>query len=147
MRPAQLILRSFGAGKTSRLTGVPYRTLDFWAKSNFVSPSIESAAGKGTARAYSFRDLVALRVAKRLRDAGVSLQSLRKAVAYVQHRGGLASPSEALSSTFLVWDGHDVFEKSGAEIISMLENPGQMAFAWIVDLGSVVEEIKLKIAA
>ncbi|MBC7105109.1 MAG: MerR family transcriptional regulator [Firmicutes bacterium] len=50
-----------------QLTGLTYRQLDYWDRSGFISPSVAAAAGPGTERLYSFRDVVALKVAKRLR--------------------------------------------------------------------------------
>lgn len=51
-------------------------------------PSIRDAAGSGSQRLYSFADIVAVRVIKRLLDAGVSLQNVRVAVQCLRCRGG-----------------------------------------------------------
>ena len=56
--------------------GISYRQLDYWARTSLVVPSIRDASGSGTQRLYSFRDLVVLKVVKRLLDAGVSLRYL-----------------------------------------------------------------------
>src|SRR5258707_15864687 len=71
---------SFSAGEASRITGVPYLTLDHWARTKFIVPSIADADGIGTERKYAFNDLLTLRVARELREAGVSTQALRKVV-------------------------------------------------------------------
>ncbi|MBA3738555.1 MAG: MerR family transcriptional regulator, partial [Actinobacteria bacterium] len=71
-----------------RVVGITYRQLDYWARTGLVLPSIRDAGGSGTQRLYSFRDLVQLRVIKKLIDAGVSLQRVRKAVAYLQEHLG-----------------------------------------------------------
>src|SRR4051812_34731646 len=134
---------SFTAGEAVRLTGVAYKTLDYWAKSGFLVPSIAAAAGTGAWRAYDFEDLVALKVAVRLRGAGVSLQALRRVVAHLQGRG-LDQP---LSNVFLVSDGEDVYERRGDELISALQKPGQAAFAFVLDLGGMVDELRQAIAA
>jgi RNA polymerase sigma factor (sigma-70 family) len=63
-----------------RIIGISYRQLDYWARTELVRPSIQDAQGSGTQRLYSFQDLVELRVIKKLLDAGVSLQRVRKAV-------------------------------------------------------------------
>ncbi|MGI5835170.1 MAG: helix-turn-helix domain-containing protein [Chloroflexota bacterium] len=132
----------FTAGQASKLSGVPYRTLDYWATSRFITPSMAGAKGKGTQRLYSFPDLVALRVAQQLRTAGISLQALRKVVRYLRTRRKTAS----FANTYLVSDGKDVFERRGDDLISTLRQPGQMASAWIIDLGQVVEELQKAIA-
>jgi DNA-binding transcriptional MerR regulator len=134
---------SFTAGEVVRLTSVPYKTLDYWATSTFIVPSIAQAAGVGVWRAYSFDDLVAVRVAVRLRAAGVSLQALRRVVTHLRARG-METP---LANVFLVSDGHDVYERHGDELISTLRQPDQGAFGWVIDLGAVVEELHQAIAA
>ncbi len=135
--------KGFSAGRAAKLSGVPYRTLDYWARSRFIAPSVAPAAGKGTQRLYSFRDLVALRVARELRAAGISLQSLRKGVRHLRKRRKGAS----FANTFLVSDGKDVFERRGDDLISTLRQPDQLALAWLIDLGRVVEELERAIAA
>lgn len=134
---------SFTAGEAVRLTGVAYKTLDYWAKSGFLVPSVAKAAGTGAWRAYDFQDLIALKVAVRLRTAGVSLQALRRVVAHLRGRG-LDQP---LSNVFLVSDGEDVYERRGDDLISALQKPGQAAFAFVLDLGGVVAELRRAIAA
>lgn len=136
------IKEGFSAGRAAKLSGVPYRTLDYWATSRFIAPSLVSAAGKGTKRLYSFPDLVALRVARELRAAGISLQALRKVVRHLRARRKSAS----FANSYLVSDGRDVFERRGEELISTLRQPGQMASVWLVDLGHIVDELRRSIA-
>jgi len=57
---------------------ISYRQLDYGRAPGLVVPSIRDASGSGTQRLYSFRDMVVLKVVKRLLDAGVSLQNIRK---------------------------------------------------------------------
>ncbi|MSX13636.1 MAG: MerR family transcriptional regulator, partial [Actinobacteria bacterium] len=51
--------------------GITYRQLDYWARTGLVQPSVRGATGSGTQRLYSFRDILVLRVVKRLIDTGV----------------------------------------------------------------------------
>jgi len=60
--------------------GITYRQLDYWARTGLVAPTIRSASGSGSQRLYSFKDILVLKVVKRLLDAGVSLQNIRVAV-------------------------------------------------------------------
>jgi DNA-binding transcriptional MerR regulator len=136
--------RGFAAGAAARLSGVSYRTLDFWAKTGFIVPSIVQSAGKGSDRVYSFQDVVALRVANRLRTAGISLQKLRRVTRYLQERDELESP---LVETYLISDGIDVFEQHSDEVRSLLQRPGQTTFAWVLDLRSVVDEVRMLMTA
>ena len=61
--------------------GITYRQLDYWARTGLVEPTVRGATGSGTQRLYSFRDILILKVVKRLLDAGISLQQIRTAVA------------------------------------------------------------------
>src|SRR5262245_5041058 len=70
----------YGRRDVLRITGVTYRQLDHWARREIVAPSVRSASGSGSRRLYSFRDIVAIRMLKRLTDAGVSLHNLGRAV-------------------------------------------------------------------
>src|SRR5262252_2896478 len=67
-----------------RTVGISYRQLDYWARTELVTPSVRDATGSGSQRLYSFEDLVQLRVIKNLLDTGVSLQRVRKAVEHLQ---------------------------------------------------------------
>ena len=77
---------SFSTGDAVRITGVSFRNIDYWARTKFIVPSIAEAQGTGTERRYSFTDLLALRVARELREAGVSTQSLRRVVEFLDRK-------------------------------------------------------------
>src|SRR5690606_12921925 len=70
-----------------RAAGITYRQLDYWARTGLVEPSIRTASGSGSQRLYSFRDILVLKVVKRLLDTGVSLQQIRTAVHHLHERG------------------------------------------------------------
>ena len=67
--------------------GITYRQLDYWARTDLVQPSVRTAAGSGSQRLYSFRDILVLKVIKRLLDTGVSLQNIRTAVEHLRDSG------------------------------------------------------------
>jgi DNA-binding transcriptional MerR regulator len=60
-------MSGYTAGEVSKLTGIPYARLDYWARSGFLRPSVSGGNGKGSKRLYAFRDIVALRTARELR--------------------------------------------------------------------------------
>src|ERR1700760_4650433 len=66
--------------------GITYRQLDYWARTGLVEPSVRSAHGSGSQRLYSFRDILVLKVVKRLLDTGISLQQIRAAVQHLRDR-------------------------------------------------------------
>ncbi|MGA8570907.1 MAG: MerR family transcriptional regulator [Desulfobaccales bacterium] len=96
----------FGKKVVMALTGVSGRQVEHWAATGIVRPSI-AAAGKGTRRGYSFKDLVALRVAKRLKDEGISLQKIRNALAYL--RKNFPEKKEPLAELRFLTDGDTIF--------------------------------------
>jgi len=132
----------FSTSQVERLTGIGAKTLHFWDRSGFLSPSLVQAHGTGSRRVYSFRDLVALRVAAQLREAGISLQSLRKVMAVLRDMRHLENP---LAETYLITNGHDVLEKRGDEIMSVLRQPGQPMFSFVIDVSRVVDSLRQEI--
>jgi DNA-binding transcriptional MerR regulator len=136
---------SFSTGDAVRITGVSFRNIDYWAGTKFIAPSIAEAHGTGTERRYSFSDLLALRVARELREAGVSTQKLRRVVGFLRMRKGLTHP---LSECRLIVTGTDVqVATSPQKIMSALRAPGQTSFAFIFDIARTVEEMKQGIKA
>lgn len=115
--------------------GISYRQLDYWARTSLVVPSIRDASGSGTQRLYSFRDLVVLKVVKRLLDAGVSLQNIRKAIETLRSRG-----VEDLAGITLISDGTTVYEcRSAEEVVDLLQG-GQGVFG--IAIGGAFKEIQ-----
>ncbi|GIJ76459.1 MerR HTH family regulatory protein [Micromonospora phaseoli] len=115
--------------------GISYRQLDYWARTSLVVPSVRDASGSGTQRLYSFRDLVVLKVVKRLLDAGVSLQNIRKAIDALRSRG-----VEDLAGITLISDGTTVYEcRSPEEVVDLLQG-GQGVFG--IAIGGAFKEIQ-----
>jgi DNA-binding transcriptional MerR regulator len=115
--------------------GISYRQLDYWARTALVVPSIRDASGSGTQRLYSFRDLVVLKVVKRLLDAGVSLQNIRKAIETLRSRG-----VGDLAGITLISDGTTVYEcRSPEEVVDLLQG-GQGVFG--IAIGGAFKEIQ-----
>jgi DNA-binding transcriptional MerR regulator len=115
--------------------GISYRQLDYWARTGLVEPSIRPAAGSGSQRLYSFRDLVVLRVVKSLLEAGVSLQNIRKAIDTLRAHG-----VDDLAGITLMSDGTTVYEcRSAEEIVDLLQG-GQGVFG--IAIGGALKEIK-----
>jgi DNA-binding transcriptional MerR regulator len=134
---------SFSTGEAVRITGVSFRNIDYWARTKFIVPSIAEAQGTGTERRYSFSDLLALRVARELREAGVSTQSLRRVVDFLRTRKGVTNP---LGKCHLIITGSDVqLTTNDKTLISALREPGQTSFAFVFDLARTLDEMKQKI--
>lgn len=61
---AQLVTRGYKGSVASRVSGITYRQLDYWARRQIVEPSITPSHGSGSRRLYSFKDVVILAVSK-----------------------------------------------------------------------------------
>ncbi|MBA8824434.1 DNA-binding transcriptional MerR regulator [Saccharopolyspora lacisalsi] len=106
-----------------QIAGITYRQLDYWARTCLVGPSIRLAEGSGSQRLYSFKDLLVLKVVKRLLDTGVSLHNIRAAVEHLRHRG-----VRDLAGITLFSDGTTVYECTSAEEVVDLLQGGQGVF-------------------
>lgn len=129
----------FSTPEVEKLSGVDRKSLHYWDRTGFLSPSIVRASGTGSRRIWGFRDVVAARVARELRDAGIPLQSLRKVVEFLRSSEGVEQP---FAESFLVTDGQDIYLKQGEAILSVLRAPGQACFFFVVDLSRTVAELK-----
>lgn len=107
----------------SGAAGITYRQLDYWARTGLVEPSVRGAKGSGSQRLYSFRDILVLKVVKRLLDSGVSLPQIRVAIGHLKERG-----VEDLAGITLMSDGASVYEcTSDDEVIDLVQG-GQGVF-------------------
>jgi DNA-binding transcriptional MerR regulator len=122
------------------VVGITYRQLDYWARTNLLKPSIADARGSGTQRRYSYRDLVELKVIKRLLDAGISLQAARRALACLRSGG-----DELASANLVLNEGSTVLVRTGEEIIDLLK--GGQGVLNIVPMAGVVSELDAAIHA
>ena len=119
--------------------GITYRQLDYWARTGLVEPTVRAAAGSGSQRLYSFRDILVLKVVKRLLDTGVSLQNIRAAVQHLRERG-----VDDLAQITLMSDGASVYECTSADEVVDLVQGGQGVFG--IAVGRVVREVEGSLA-
>ena len=118
-----------------KAAGISYRQLDYWARTELVVPTVRSASGSGTQRLYSFRDVLVLKIVKRLLDTGVSLQQIRTSIDHLHTRG-----IEDLAGITLMSDGTTVYEcTSPSEVIDLVQ-AGQGVFG--IAIGRVWREIE-----
>lgn len=131
---AQAVEAGFRGPQVCKIVGITYRQLDYWARTDLVTPSIQDARGSGSQRLYSFEDLVDLKLVKKLLDAGVSLQRVREAIDYL-HEMGHDPTGVTIAS-----DGKTVYAcKSPEEVFDLLRK-GQGVFG--IALDPVMEELQ-----
>ena len=134
--PGELGYRGPAACKAA---GITYRQLDYWARTGLVEPSVRSATGSGSQRLYGFRDILVLKVVKRLLDTGVSLQQIRVAVDAMRARG-----ADDLAQITLMSDGASVYECTSAEDVFYLVQGGQGVVG--IAVGRVAREVETDLA-
>lgn len=147
-QPVQESLFDLGPGEevgyrvpiACQVAGITYRQLDYWARTKLVVPSIRGARGSGSQRLYSFRDILVLKIVKRLLDTGISLQNIRLAVEKLRDRG-----VNDIAEITLVSDGTTVYEcRSNDEVIDLLGG-GQGVFG--IAVPGIMKELSGTISA
>ena len=113
--------------EVTKIVGISYRQLDYWARTGLVRPSVQDAQGSGSQRLYSFQNLAMLKLIKRMLDTGVNLQQIRKAM------GTLKELKEPALGTTLVSDGTRIYSVESPEAVVDLLAKGQGVFAIAVD--------------
>lgn len=134
MKFKTVIARSFSTAEVARLTGLTARQLDHWDRQGFVRPSVEKASGYGSARRYSFADVVRLRVAARLRANGVGLARIRRcaeALARLDPEADLGGARLMVVGSTVLW------ARSDREVVDLLKD-GQLVL--VCSLGEAVAD-------
>ena len=132
------MVAGFGAKVVKEITGVSRMQLQHWDRTGIVRPSIKIGAGKGSRREYSFKDLVELKVAKRLREEGISLQKIRKALEYL--RKNFPDVKAPLAELRFLTNGVDIFVVTKDPQIILDALRGQLVFSFA--LGELIDELK-----
>jgi DNA-binding transcriptional MerR regulator len=133
-----VIKKIYTALETCKIVGLTYKQIDYYDRTDFIKPSISGAGGCGSRRMYSFSDLMKLKVVKRLIEAGISLQKLRKTKKYLDEYNDDSNDDSFLKSTLLS-DGNTVYAcNSDSEIIDTLKS-GQGVFG--IALGRVYTDL------
>jgi len=132
------MVAGFGAKVVKDITGVSRMQLQHWDRTGIVRPSVKIGAGKGSRREYSFKDLVQLKVAKRLREEGISLQKIRKALEHL--RKDFPDLKSPLAELRFLTNGVDIFvlTKDPQMILDALK--GQFVFSFA--LGDLIDGLK-----
>ncbi|MGH9088342.1 MAG: MerR family transcriptional regulator [Acidimicrobiales bacterium] len=125
----------FRGPQVCKLIGITYRQLDYWARTGLLRPSLAEARGSGSKRLYSYRDVLELKVIKQLLDAGVSLQSARRAVDCLREDLG----ADLAAANLVLTGSRSVLARSNGEVVDLLAG-GQGVFN-IVPMSGVVEEL------
>ena len=135
MKFNDVVSPGFSTGQAARLTGLTARQLDHWDRKGFLKPSLEPARGYGSKRRYSFADVVRLRVAARLRAAGVGLSRIQRCAEALERLGGESGDLGGVR--LLVTGSRVLWARSDREVVDLLKE-GQLVL--VFSLGDAVEE-------
>ena len=127
----------YRAPQVCTLVGITYRQLDYWARTDLLRPSLQSAQGSGSQRLYSFTDVVQLKVVKRLLDAGMSLKKIREAVANLREE---LESDRPLMDVTLLSDGSSIFAAHSPDEVVDVFRRGQGVFG--IAIGPVQAELE-----
>ncbi len=133
-------MKSFSGTQAAEIVGITYRRLDYWARTDLVRPSAADATGSGSRREYTYRDLLELKVIKKLLDAGIRLESIRDVFAYMREH-----VDTDISAAHLVISGSSVILCDGDELIDVLRH-GQGVLN-VLPMSGVRDEVDRRLIA
>src|SRR5688572_27587081 len=120
-----------------KIVGITYRQLDYWTRTELVTPTLQEAQGSGTQRLYSSNDLLQLKVIKGLSDAGASLQKIRQAIEYVRDH-----VEDDWSKVTIVADGGGVYAcTEDSQVVDLLRS-GQGVLGAVVAVDKVRDQLQ-----
>jgi len=128
--------QGFSGKRAAEIVGITYRQLDYWARTDLIRPSLADAGGSGTRRRYAYKDLLELKVIKRLLDAGIKLESIREAFQYLRERLG-----EDVASAHLVIDGSSALLVRGDELIDVVNRYQGQGVLNLLPMDGVLSEL------
>ena len=142
MSSEQPVRRDYASGDVERLLGLTQRQLSYWAATKVVEPTQTRGAGTGKRMRYSYEDLVRLSVIKRLLDAGMSLQAIRRGIDFLRT---LPTIQEPLRDVYLSSDGVTIYAHQSADQVIDALRSGQLVFA--LGLEGVMRTLDAQIVA
>jgi DNA-binding transcriptional MerR regulator len=113
--------------------------VDYLCRSNVLVPSEGPRPGRGKGRQYSFGDVVMLRALSHLLKSGISVAKLKKALRTLRAKHHEITQEKA--PRYLVTDGTRVYFDDGRNAVEELSANGQMAFAFIIKLSQVRDDV------
>ena len=132
----------YSSTQVCNITQLPYGTLFEWMSTGLVTPSLVKPQGRGKRVRWVFRDLVAIQTIQRLREHGLSMQGLRRVVAYIQQRLDIERP---LSECWLATDGRECYMLNGTQLLDLFRQPGQMTLFHLLDLRSTTNQLRTQV--
>ena len=144
MPAPKTVINAFTLDDLHRWTEISLHMLDYLCRHGYLRPAYATGKrARGKVRYFSYRDLVIATVVQRLLNTGVKLRRLKDAMKYLRQdhawfpKGRHSDPIQ-----WLVSDGKEVLLKHEDGFLDELRSGGQRAFAFVVNLQGVQEEVK-----
>ena len=134
-------VEEFSGKRAAEIVGITYRQLDYWARTDLIRPSVADATGSGSRRKYSYKDLLELKVIKRLLDAGIKLESIRDAFDYLREQLG-----EEVASAHLVISGTSAVLVREGELVDVVNRYQGQGVLNLLPMDGVLEELNNAVA-
>lgn len=110
------------------LAQVSIYQIRYWDQIDLIKPSVKRAEGKGSARLYSEKDVIAAKKVGEMRKEGVSLQKIRKLVAWLEQQ----KPGEhVLAECCLKTDGKTIFISEHNALVDISSK--QLALPFVIE--------------
>jgi DNA-binding transcriptional MerR regulator len=129
----------YSGTQTAKVVGISYRQLDYWARTDLIRPSLSDATGSGSRRSYSYNDLLELKTIKKLLDAGIKLEQVRKVFEYLRKH-----VATDIAAAHIVIDGGSVMLCDGDQLVDVLKH-GQGVLN-VLSMGGVRDELEADLA-
>ena len=130
---------NYNSKLVSKVTGASLRQIGYWDQTGLIKPSVQAAVGKGTPRLYAFTDIIQIKTAFALRAQGISLQRLRKCIAFL--KAHLPEVEAPLAELRLLSDGETIFVLTDdPKVIVDTLKRGQLV--WSFAVGEMVQAIR-----
>jgi len=131
---------TYSGHSAAEIVGITYRQLDYWASTNLIRPSAADASGSGSRRRYTYKDLLELKVIKKMLDAGIKLPKIRDVFAYMRDHVGTE-----IASAHIVIDGNSVILCDGDNLVDVVRH-GQGVLN-VLPLSGVKDEVDRQIVS
>jgi DNA-binding transcriptional MerR regulator len=141
MKPSTVLLDRYSAAKAARVAGLSLHMVDYLCRTEIVTPSTDTLRGRGRGRKYTYADIVLLKVVARLLNQGISVLKCKKGLTAMRRR--YPNTPDLLSKKYFVTDGIEIFLQN-ADVLEKIES-GQIAFAFVIDLCPIREQITAKL--
>ena len=126
--------RGYRGTVASKVAGITYRQLDYWARKQIVEPSITPSHGSGVEATVLLQGRGDSRGVQELLDAGVNLQNVTTAIGFLMQRD-----VDQLGHVTIMCDGEEVHECTTSDQMIALLQSGKAVFG--VSVGSLWHQI------